>query len=296
MLTCFISAAPGIDITALRSILHRKGIGSLFPFDIPDAGLTLFEKAKELIKNADLFLAVLGSESANRNSYIEIGIAVGYGKKILIVAPPEFALPSDVWGLVQVTADFERSEAVSFAIDQLLAAPKTEKRRAAKTAKPESTPLGVKAEALLEDIRSLGVHATHSDVERIVSDLLQSSGINVVTPAKDPVTGPDFAIWSPELSTILGNPILIEVKKSLRKRADIAIVTKQVTQYMGRTNSRYALILYLEGLPSDVVQREAGAYQLLFLRLPDFLESLKSETFFAHVRRRRNEIVHGRAK
>lgn len=294
MLNCFISAAPGIDITAIKNILHAKGISYSFPAEIPDLGLTLFDKAKELIKSSDLFLAVLGKESANRNTYIEIGIAVGYGKKILIVSASEFAFPSDVWGLVQVTADFERTEAVSFAIDQLVAAPKAEKRRPAMTMKLEPTPLGVKAENFHRTLRNLGALAMPADIERIVADVLRSSGIQVITEAKDSITGPDFAIWSPELSTILGNPILIEVKKSLRRRADIMAVKKQVTQYMSRSNSRYALILYVEGPPSDKVQREAGTYHLLFFRLPDLLESLEDETFFEHVRRRRNEIVHGR--
>ena len=291
--TCYISAAPGIDIAALREVLHQKGLQAVLPADISSTGSTIFEKAKDLIKNADFVLAVLGHKAGNENIYIEIGIAVAYGKRIIIVAPSDFDLQLDVWSLVQVTADFERTEALGFAVDQLLAAPKGKRRRQTKTAKPAGKPRGVKIAAWLRSVESLKAGASNANFEDLVNDILKASGIHVVTRAKDPDAGPDFAIWLPELDTILGNPILIEIKKSLSGRADVTTAVNKITNYMTRSNSRFALLLYLEGPSTDVAQSEARTYQVLLLRLPELIESLKNESFSSHIRRLRNKLVHG---
>lgn len=296
MKSCYISAGLGVNLSSIREVLLKKGLEAMIPAAIPSHGFNVLEKVKALIKEADLFLAVLDTESKNRNTYIEIGMAVAFGKRILIIAPPDFDVPSDVWSLVQITSKFELTEAVDFNIDQLLAAPGPRRKNIVKTEPPETKPLGETASLLLQKVALVGSSAGHRVLEDMVDQILTESGIQVLTRSKNSDCGPDLAIWSSDLGTILGNPILIELKTSLARKSDITKTVNQVIGYISRSNSRYALVLYLRGLPPEKAQELSNSCKVLFIKIHDLLDSLRNESFASYVLRRRNAIVHGELK
>lgn len=126
-----------------------------------------------------------------------------------------------------------------------------------------------------------------------MSDLLKESGISVIQQSKMPDVGADIAIWSDDLGAILGNPILIEIKRSIRNRSQALQVTNQLLSYLQKTNSRFAIVLYLEGLPSSSIQEFSKQFNVLFFQLGDFVEQLQNKSFADTIRIRRNIIAHG---
>jgi hypothetical protein len=108
-----------------------------------------------------------------------------------------------------------------------------------------------------------------------------------------PDFGADFAIWSDDLSSILGNPILIEIKRSIKSASQVKKVADQLLSYMNKSNSRSALVLYLEGLPSSEAQTTAHLFNIIFFQLEEFIEQLQENSFADIVRTRRNIIAHG---
>jgi hypothetical protein len=59
-------------------------------------------------------------------------------------------------------------------------------------------------------------------------------------------TPTDFALWVDELEPSVGNPFLIEVKRSIVSRSDIDVLASRFAE----TSPRWARLLYL-GLPSE---------------------------------------------
>ena len=170
------------------------------------------------------------------------------------------------------------------------------KKRTSKTYKnigQASKPISNKIYELKNKLNELGPSSAGYALERFVADLLKESGISVIQQSDKPDTGADFAIWSDELAPVLGNPILIEIKRNIRDRAQALKVTDQLTRYIEKSNSKSAIVFYLEGLPSDRVQKLSERFNILFFRLGDIVEQLQNKSFADTIRSRRNFIAHG---
>ncbi len=103
----------------------------------------------------------------------------------------------------------------------------------------------------------------------------------------------NFAIWSNDLGALLGNPILIEIKRDIKNHSQVQQVTNRLHSYMQKSNSKSALVLYLEGLSSSKVQELAKNFNILFFQIGDIIEQLQDRSFADTVRKHRNIIAHG---
>ena len=293
MATCFISAAAGINTLEIKQVLLQKGLDPIQSSEIPSLGQTVFEKISDLIRRADLFIAIFDNKLSNQNTFVELGIAVAHKKRILTISPPGFNLPFNLSGILRISSDPQENEAIRFAIDQLSHAPKPTKPQP-KKAGTLGKALGNKSDDFLDRLKSLETKPRGIELARMVYDILEESGISVIAQSTRGQKGTDFAIWSDELGTILGNPILVEVKQSLKNEIAARRTSNQILRYMEKSNSRSALILYLKGLPPDAAQRAASSLQIIFVRIPELVDCLKTESFEHHIRTRRNLIAHGR--
>jgi nucleoside 2-deoxyribosyltransferase len=68
------------------------------------SGRTITEHAADIISESDLLIAILDSKQSNSNIYFELGYAFGLGKRILVVVPPELALPTDLTDMFYIRA------------------------------------------------------------------------------------------------------------------------------------------------------------------------------------------------
>ena len=294
MLSCFISAPAGVNLLKIKRILNEKGLEFIHPSEIPFSGQSISEKISKLISQADLFIAVFDNELPNGNIFFELGLAVAQKKQIIILAPSKFKLPSDLAGFLYLKIDADNIEALGFTVDQLLAAPiKRTKKRQVKKPPRVSKPVGFGVIELRNRLKSLDSRIAGYELENFVGDILKESGISIIKQSNRPDFGADFAIWSDDLSSILGNPILIEIKRSIKSASQVKKVTDQLLRYMNKSNSRSALVLYLEGLPSSEAQTTAHLFNIIFFQLEEFIEQLQENSFADIVRTRRNIIAHG---
>jgi hypothetical protein len=297
-LTCFVSATIKADLTVIKDILRKKGVEYKSLYELAVPGLTIIEELTEVISKADLFLAVLDSPSPNPNIAFELGYAYALKKPILILAPPEMkVLPDDFRSLLYIRAETHNEEAIGFAIDQILAAPKssreTSKRSRRKPAKT-TKPIGMHTHELLNELDSLGQNITEADLQRIIQKALHYSGVSVVAHSQERDAAVDFAVWVDELEPIIGNPIIIEIKRRIRDSSAAVEIRNQIFHYLSNGNSRGALVLYLDG---DIW--DSGRYSLLlpnifFIKIRELLSRLERASFGDVVRNFRNAIVHGR--
>lgn len=297
MNTCFVSAPLGVNLSRIKKILLERDLEFIHTSEVLSHGQSIGEKIDRLIAQSDIFIAVFDDSLENANTLFELGLAVGHKKQIVILTSPSFSLPLDLSGFLVLRVTQDNFDALGFSLDQMLTATrkKSKKRvtRSYKGLRETSKPVRNKIHDLKNRLNDFDKRIEEYELENFVADLLKESGISVIQQSSRPDMGADFAIWSDELGVILGNPILIEIKRSIRSRAQALNVTNQVFSYIEKSNSKSAIVFYLKGLPSYRVHAFTHRFNILFFRLGDIVEQLQNNSFADIIRVSRNIIAHG---
>lgn len=282
----FISAPGNLDLRPLLDELRRRGNEPYVLSDVAALGTSLLQSVQQAIEDADQVLVVLG-EPAALNPVFEAGLAVGLGKPLLVIAPPETAVPSDVSSLVIIRASADDIKAVSFALDHLQ---QRNPQRSYRALAPTSRPIGpAEAGLLLERLQVPGL-TERSAISTLVDAIEASGGVAAVGAGQD--SGFDIGVWSDDLEAIGGNPLLIELKRTLTPGA-VNQVLRNLTQH---PTARLALLVYLEPAPataSSLASLERARYPILVISLQQLIERMASASFAEVVRDMRNRLAHG---
>lgn len=282
----------GLDLTVLRRALRVRGVDVLVPQDLT-AGSDLADEIQAQIAQVSLVIGVLSGKDSSQWVLFELGIAAALGRRILLITPPDAEpIPFSPRHMLVLRVAPDNEEAIGFALDQILSAPermiddKSSQRKA-------SRGLGEKADELWGSLEhSLAVN-DWKGVENVVSEALKYSDTDVVVTSPRRDKGADFAVWSDLLETLVGNPLLVEVKSRIRRREDALRITNQIAAYVSGSGSQWALLLYGEGPDPDSNWWAQTSPNVLVLPLKSFLEGLRSRTFPELVRDLRNSRVHG---
>jgi len=285
--TCFIAASFMTDLTVVKAVLHERGITPVIPLETVIETDSLLSLLRNEIKKANLFLAILTPESQNSNVLFEIGCAYGLQKQLLIMAPKGVNLPFDMQGLQYIRADAQNREALTFALDQALAPKRSSTQR--KVDIEKTKPLGKNIDPLLARLHTVPL-PREAELVQIVAKALEQSGALTVVEHGPQDRGFDLGVWADELEPWVGNPLLIEVKTRLPANDSI------VDHLMARVHSdptRWALLLYTEGVPAPFQRNFGGFPHLLVLSIEELLTQLEHRSFGEIIRSLRNKLVHG---
>jgi hypothetical protein len=290
--TCFVSAPSGIPLEALRESLVAHGIHPLIPQELAAGTDWASELQRELVQ-ADLVVGILPTRRQSAWVLFELGQAWALGRRILVIAPPgSEPVPSTLQRLLVLRIAPDNRQAIDFALDQLLSAP-PEITAKDETRKPfESLGLGAQSNLLLTRLD----HSLHSgagqEFEKTISDAIRDSGTDLVVESPERDRGADLAVWSDVLEPFVGNPLLVEVKLKVQTKATAAMVFKQLSSYMGASDTRWALLVYGDGPPPDAPLWKACPPNVLLMQARSLLEGLRTRTFPEIVRDLRNRRVH----
>jgi hypothetical protein len=292
--TCFISASPRVDLDTIKMLLSQRGIAPRTAGELSWTSGSPLSYTTRAIAEADLFIALLHGTEPDPNVYMEIAYAQAFGKRVLILVPPELkSLPSYVMDMIHIRADPRNREAIGFALDQILAAPRPEKHRREEPS-PEARAIGDRADMLLAELDALGDHTTGRDLEEIVTAALEASSIPVVRHADQPPEGADLVIWADELNSWVGNPVLVEIKKTLGTKGQTARLVQHVCKRLQDSDLRGALVVYERPSASGEVDFSPDSpLTVLFVSIHELLEGLRVHSLGEIVRRVRNRQAHG---
>ena len=291
--TCFISAPYGTRLESLKSILREKKIQPTVLSGTPSQARSLKEQVLSAIKKSDLFIAVLETNKSNSNIYFELGLAYVLNKETFILASPKLKdLPSNLMGSFYIRSEVDNLEAISFAIDNLVASPR---RKLQKELKPfqVSKPVKTKSKALVMELNALGKKPNEADLINILLAAIKETGITVYAHSTRSEIGADIALWADELSPAFTNPFLIEVKKKLTTKAQINGLRDEVVRYLQRNDTLCILVLYLEARPSLVNELISSYPGILALSIRELLKRLEKKSFAQILWDLRNKKVHG---
>lgn len=286
----FLAASARINLTVIKEELQKRGINPITAYDIPSLGLSIVDQIEKGIKESDLFIAVIPKDYSP-NVFFEMGLAHALRKRILLIVSPELKeVPSDMTSKMYLRSSPYNREAIAFALNQLLA------RKELKTFRPkkyhdQGHPIGDLADAYLEKLQEKGGYIKGRKLEELVVEILRESGVSTVTQSTQRDAGIDLAVWSDDLQTIVGNPLLIDVKSGIRTHNDLKKALNQVEKYCIKSGTKWALMLLSTAVPSIPV---VGG--VLALTLTELLERLRTRTFAEVIRELRNKQVHGGIK
>ncbi|MBT2399345.1 hypothetical protein [Streptomyces sp. ISL-100] len=250
-------------------------------------GASIAQSLRQAITQAETVLVVLGSPARSQSVLFEAGVAVGMGKRVVVITDPGEETPADLCGLLTIRARPDDLEAIGFALDQAEGRPAPGSATAAAVGRPLGA---VRVDELLALLHE-GKPRELRIIEILKTALEESGTVAVERPVHGTHRLIDLGVWSDDLDAIALNPLLIEVKRTLSRSA-----VDQTLRLLQSSRMQAALLVHLEPPPS---QSEAGealeetTFPVLTVSLPALLERMRTSSFAEVVRDLRNRAVHG---
>jgi hypothetical protein len=289
--TCFVSAPRGIPLEGLRESLLAHNIRPLIPEDL-SAGTDWASELKRQLLQADLVIGILPTGRQSPWVLFELGQAWALGRRMLVIAPPgSEPIPDTLQRLLVLRSSPDNREAIDFALDQLLSAPPEPVTQESRKPFP-SLGLGVQTDFLLSRLDESLHSGGGLELEKTVSDAIRGSGTDVVVESPERDRGADLAVWSDVLEPFVGNPLLVQIKLNIQTKATASTIFRQLSSYMGASNTQWALLLYGQGPPPDDRFWGACPPNILVMPARSLLEALRTRAFPEIVRDLRNRRVH----
>jgi hypothetical protein len=257
-----------------------------------DSG-SLSSATRKTVEDSDAVVVLLAA--AATNALFDAGVGYALGKPIILGLLDEaIPLPFDVseFPVVRlVSADF--SPLVDL-LDRLSMVDLTPPQ----PPPPSSRSAGVlskqRARTLADQVATALAASTpkeqHELLVQAVSGALSSAKLQMVASPRDGGSF-DIGVWEPRLASIVGTPVLIEVKTTLMSQPGAAF--EIVTKNTAKSGGQWALLVYGEGPPEALVDEWAFAYPVLPIKATNLIANLANRSFAEIVRDLRNRRVHG---
>jgi len=213
-INCFIIAPPGQLSDLLREQLNREGVITL-RLDGNDPLWKPSIQVTSTIERSD-FVAVILEREPSPNLYVELGLAMGKGKPLLLFSDSS-KLPSALSSATTIVTSAIHNDSwkdLRRAFLRTVKPHQTEvKRKAPK--KVQSGQRWQKFASEFELLRTNAPDSIGSSFERLIERAFQAANFTISrTPTPD--FGADFVLGSPRLIHSFGLPVLIEVKNNSR--------------------------------------------------------------------------------
>lgn len=131
---------------------------------------------------------------------------------------------------------------------------------------------------------------SEQDYVAFIKDTFDLSESKIILESRDSEKYADLSVWNEELSPILKNPIVVEVKKQLT--AKIVSELDHTHQKYGQTNSYLIFYDQLIGItPNDLPNRSAG----LYIQITDFVKKMSNHDLRESIQLIRNEQINSRS-
>jgi len=289
-LRCLVTAPAKLQLGGLIDHLNDQGWHAYAFTDVAPLGGKLTDAIQQAIESADLVLALFPKDSPSLSVAFEVGMAVALAKPVVAVIPPGTLSMVGLEAALVVQADPDNYGAISYSLSRI--AGRTRSQSPSRSVAAFDHPLGPNGRVLLasaEKIVKYQADRSAIDLERDVVELLiqaieESGAAAVVAAGRD--RGYDIGVWSDDLDALGGNPLLIEVKKTLHADS----VRQSLSALHQSPTARMALIVYLTP-PSGPIP--GLNFPVLAIGLVDLIAQMQSESFAGVVRDLRNKGVHG---
>ena len=285
----FLSYQFNDNISAITNLLQEKGIDVFSPMtDYIDYG-TSFQKAiKNAILECDFIIVIFTSN--NPNIAFESGIAVCANKPIFAIISEECDFLLDSTYVYALPNEIDK---IKFNLEIFLSNIKHPKKTT-KIQKHKFYGGGFPNyyNEILNSYMSLR-EKNEKEYEMFFKDIFEKYHLDVIQQNKldsKSNTYADFCVWSNNLSNLIGNPILIEIKKEINKNNLESI--KEIVNKLITNNTAESCLIFYDQLKGINKKELPNTNKELFIQISDFIEKLNGNDFNESIRKIRNEIIH----
>jgi hypothetical protein len=287
--TCFIAAPIDIDIAPVVRSLMGKGV-KCQRVDWFDSGISP-TSLRTSIRHSD-FVLVFSPKEASPNLWFEVGLAIGLGKPIFLVAQQNFLLLSAFRSKSYVRASEWKAEVIEPHLEAFLRTLPVKRLPGSKARRPAShIDLGVER----RQARLLTEKSESRHFEALVENLFRKAGLTVTTAPLDDF-GADMAVWSPKIQRWLGDPILVEVKTRstlVDHRRSIEKLSDLIKERRGSAGV-YVTVLPIKRDEGSQVSALRGQVPILLLTMNELFDLIESNRFIEAITEVRNSALgHG---
>lgn len=282
----------GVDLSVLASVLEGQGYAVVAPTSLA-TGQQWLNALRDQLRTVDLVVAVFASGLASMNAAFELGLALGTERPVLVIASPGITdLPLTISSLFVIRSEPTNRDAISFALEQIDAAPIHHLPSSPR--EKHYLPLGQSVDGYLARLSTV---QRENEIIGFLADIFKASGVDVVTEARlapEPRHRVDLALWSDALSSYVGNPLIIEVKRDLRSLTALRQALAQITNYINAAGTQWGLLLFTNGPDRALVNLELEqTSRVIAISVEELLEQLRTSSFVEIIRALRNKKVHG---
>lgn len=286
----FLSYSFNDNISEITELLTEQGIEVFDSRNDIEYGSSFQQAIKKSITECDFLFLIYSS--SNPNIAFEAGIAVSKNKPIFSVISEYNIDPDFLFDSTYVHASPTDTEKIKFNLNIFLDKVKP-KKKSYTDIKHEL--YGVEYINYYTEIYNnyLSIsNKSEKEYESLFKDIFHKYELNVIQNKQDYNTQfyTDFCIWSDKLSNVIGNPILIEIKKELNNN-NISKIQKTIHKLINNNSAESCLIFYdiLNGIKKDDLPNTS---KYLFIQISDFIENLNKNDFNESIKKIRNEIMH----
>ena len=288
--SCFVLASLREDLSVLRRSLDAHGIHILTPSDLVP-GVDWGSEVRKQIDRADLVVGIFPKDSNSPWVIFELGVASARNKRLLVIAPPTGGdLPFALKHIQVLRIAVNNQEAIDFALDQIIAAPSISRLQPVLLGDNLPT-LGDKTDTLIGVLEAALADKDYVRLESLAGEAIKLAGADVVVARRRDGRELDFAVWSDVLEPYVRNPLLVEVKGTIRRDTASSILSR-MEHAVRNASGGWGLLLYGSGGLNGWDYSEEFP-TILCLSLQELLLSLRKKSFPEVIRDLRNTRVHG---
>ncbi|HEV3340613.1 MAG TPA: restriction endonuclease [Pirellulales bacterium] len=292
--TCFLSAPYGQNIESVLRVLGDSGV-DVMRLDNLVPGAEIAESVRLAVQEADFFCAILPEGSSNANVLFELGIAAGLEKALFLIVEPGVDLPLDLRGLPYVRASLSDRNSLASRIPPSL-------RTFLNGDREEERPPRVACEVDLDaarsrisEILSLEAGQRAGPFEAFVRDLLTEAGYVVSGVSSSKGTGTDLAVWIDDVESVLGNPVLVELKMAAEDQTPSEGDLRQLRAYMASGAARCGLLVTTAPRPTSMPETAPGWPLVFYFGAEELAVFVAAGSLPDELIARRNRAVHAKA-
>jgi uncharacterized protein (DUF302 family) len=278
------------SISELTNFLTENGISVFDSLTDIDYGASFQKAIKKAISDCDFIIVIYSS--ANANISFEAGIAFGANKPIFSIISEKNDDPDFLYDSTYVHALPTEIEKIKFNLTIFLEKIKPKiKVSQIKTPKFYGGGFPNYYTDIYLNYKKLD-KSNEKNYEPFFKDIFTKFNVSVIQQRQDSKAKffTDFCIWSDQLNNILGNPILIEIKKEINKK-NINEIQNSVISIIDKNFADCCLIFY--DVLKDIDKKDLpNTSKYFFIEISDFIEKLNFGDFNDSIRKIRNEIVH----
>lgn len=273
----YVAASKNANLRRLLEALKQAGHQTVFPGDDADAGESGLAAARKAISRSDVVLLVL-TEGNSTGAAFEAGLAAALDVPVLVAATPRATLPTSLRSFPMVSVKLGEPARILDALNVLTL--------------PTRRDASVQQDTALGDKVELYRNVTGNESDRIssLSAAIEGTGAIVARAEGAKDDGFDIAVWSEDLISSLGAPVLIEVKNysGANQRKQIRSALRS------QPNGAIGLLVY----QTLTDKHPLGIYdpQVLAIQEDVLLHELQARSFAEIVIKLRNSAMHARSE